>query len=388
MSYGEFLRRVATVFAFATFLILFWMLRGVFLVAFLSLILALFLGIPSSYLQRFGMGRRYAVTATVITTIAAAVLFLVFLVPVSVSSILVLIEELPDAYEQVVENYTEWRSEQNESFRSLLPELSSETTESTRKAIVPRTESTTRSIPIESVTSIILPSLGELGQIFASTIATIALIIIVSLFFLAAPIDYLRSFMYLIPPSHHEKAALLISEIHRALRGWMSAMALSITVTFSLVSIWLNIILEIPNGIAIGIIAGLMTLIPNIGVVVPLIPIVIFTLADDPSKLPAALIGYYFIQQIEGNFITPLFVKQQVNIPAGIVLMFQLVAAVLFGFLGILLAVPLLVVVMVVIRELYVYDMLGLRGKVIDVVYLQKEQKFKVVVKSSEAESA
>lgn len=383
MSYSEFLRRVATVFAFATFLALFWMLRGVFLIAFLSVILAMFLGTPVAYLQRLGLHRRYAVAITVVTTATVAVLFLLFLVPVSLSSVAVLIRELPEAYDLVVEDYTEWRNDQRESVRQLLPELSTQTSSGTiDKAIVPRAESDTSSepIPIDSITSVVLPSLGELGQLVANTLASVALIIIVSLFFLAAPLDYLEGFMYLVPPHYHQKAADLISEINRALRSWMSAISLSITTTFALVSIWLNIILQIPNGIAIGIIAGATTLIPNIGVVIPLIPIIVFTLADDPNKLPAALIGYYIIQQVEGNFITPFFVKQQANIPAGLVLLFQLVAAVLFGFLGIILAVPLLVVTMVIIRELYVFDILGLRHKTITVQFQDKERQFEVQV--------
>ena len=70
---------------------------------------------------------------------------------------------------------------------------------------------------------------------------------------------------------------------------------------------------------------------------------------------------YLLIQLLESNVLTPMVVKQQLSIPAAGMLMFQLVAALAFGFLGVLLAVPILAVIITLVRELYSYDALGLR---------------------------
>jgi hypothetical protein len=52
------------------------------------------------------------------------------------------------------------------------------------------------------------------------------------------------------------------------------------------------------------------------------------------------------------------------NIPAGLILLFQIIAGAVMGFLGILLAVPILAILITLVRELYVYDGLGKKGRV------------------------
>ncbi|MGF1506420.1 MAG: AI-2E family transporter, partial [Anaerolineae bacterium] len=67
------------------------------------------------------------------------------------------------------------------------------------------------------------------------------------------------------------------------------------------------------------------------------------------------------------RLITPSVMKAQLNIPAAALLPFQLIAAIFFGFLGLLLAVPLLAILVTLIRELYVFDVRGKRGNLPEV---------------------
>ena len=60
--------------------------------------------------------------------------------------------------------------------------------------------------------------------------------------------------------------------------------------------------------------------------------------------------------------ITPSIVKAELEIPAGGVMLFQLLVTLALGALGLLLAVPLLAVMIVLVREIYSYDLLGLRN--------------------------
>jgi hypothetical protein len=99
-----------------------------------------------------------------------------------------------------------------------------------------------------------------------------------------------------------------------------------------------------------------------------LIPIFVFTMAEDPSLMLRAIPAYLAIQLLESNVITPMLIRQELQLPSGGVLLFQLVAAALFGALGLLLAVPLLLVLVVLVREIYSYDILGLRAEKIEIV--------------------
>jgi hypothetical protein len=81
-----------------------------------------------------------------------------------------------------------------------------------------------------------------------------------------------------------------------------------------------------------------------------------------------AIVAYIVIGEIENKLITPTVIKNELNIPAGLILLFQLIAGALMGFLGILLAVPILAIIITLIRELYVYDGLGKAGRVTHIV--------------------
>jgi len=121
-------------------------------------------------------------------------------------------------------------------------------------------------------------------------------------------------------------------------------------------------LLGMPNAIVVAVFAGIATFIPNIGAFLPLIPIFIFTLASDPAQLVIYVPVYLLIQFTESNVITPSIVKAELKIPPGALMIFQLLVTLAFGALGLLLAVPLLAILIVLVREIYSYDLLGLRN--------------------------
>ena len=150
--------------------------------------------------------------------------------------------------------------------------------------------------------------------------------------------------------------------MYDTVRAWLTALSLSIAITTTLVWVILGLLLGMPNALVVAVFAGIATFIPNIGSVLPVIPIVVFTLASgDPSDVFLYVPVYLGIQLLESNVLTPSIVKAQLSIPAGLVLLFQLLVTLAFGALGLLLAVPMLAVLIVLVRELYSYDALGLR---------------------------
>ena len=157
----------------------------------------------------------------------------------------------------------------------------------------------------------------------------------------------------------------IIEELYSTLRIWITAQAISIAYTMVLVWVVLGWVLGMPNAFPVALVAGATTFIPNIGLFIPLIPIVVFTASDDISKLGIVVIAYILIQFSESNIFTPYVVKANLKIPAGAMLLFQIMATTLFGAVGLLLAVPLLAILITLVREIYSYDMLGLREKVV-----------------------
>src|SRR5690606_13773459 len=121
------------------------------------------------------------------------------------------------------------------------------------------------------------------------------------------------------------------NKLHRTVRTWISTLLLSISITMTLVWLILGLLLGIPNASIVAVFAGVATFVPNIGAFLPLIPIVIFTLASDPSQLLIMAPAYLLIQLIESNVITPSLVKAELDIPPGLLMLFQLLMTLAFG---------------------------------------------------------
>jgi predicted PurR-regulated permease PerM len=128
----------------------------------------------------------------------------------------------------------------------------------------------------------------------------------------------------------------------------------------------LGLFLGVPYAPIIAVFSGVATFIPTLGAFLPLIPIFIFTMATDPLLMVWAIPAYLIIH-LESNVITPMLIREELHLPSGGVLLFQLVGAALFGAFGLLLAVPLLLVLVVLVREIYSYDILGLRSEKIEI---------------------
>jgi predicted PurR-regulated permease PerM len=105
-----------------------------------------------------------------------------------------------------------------------------------------------------------------------------------------------------------------------------------------------------------------LTFIPNVGPVLSVIPPMAIALLDAPWKSLAVLGLYIGIQQLETNVLTPFVMAQQVSLLPAITLLSQVFFASFFGFLGLLLALPLTVVAQVWIQEVLITDVLDKWG--------------------------
>lgn len=361
MAYRDFFLRTLTVAVLALSAVTLWHVRQIVLMLFLAVIIAIALNIPVKYLQHLGVGRGVAIALTVFGTFYGLFTLSVMVVPDTLGQLRVLAADLPDAAEKAANEYETWR-QGSDVFRDALPEINYAKIQEDLFA-----DLGTHDIDLASVSQLALPVLGDVSNFLLAMVANLLIIFFVSIFLLVDPMDYLHGSVMLVPESYRNRFLEVISELRQAVVAWLLSVGIAMIVTS--VSIWvgMGLILHIPNARGIAMIAAASTIIPNVGSVIPFIPIIIFTVADDPAKLLVAIPMYILIQQVEANVITPQVVERQLAIPAAMTMVFQLISAILFGFLGILLAVPILAVVVTLVRELYVYDVLGFRGVKLDI---------------------
>jgi hypothetical protein len=146
------------------------------------------------------------------------------------------------------------------------------------------------------------------------------------------------------------------------LQRWFLGQLFSMMMSGVLITFVTGVILGLPNAVALGVVSGVMEFIPNFGSIIAVIPAVIIALAEDPILVPFTILAYLLTQQFQSNVIMPRIMSRQISIPAASILITQIIGAALFGFMGVLLALPLAIVVMVLVREVYVYDVLNARA--------------------------
>ncbi len=100
--------------------------------------------------------------------------------------------------------------------------------------------------------------------------------------------------------------------------------------------------------------AALVTFVPNVGGVVAVVPALLLATEQGSSAVLGVLALYLTIQTIESYLITPMIEEHQVELPPGMVIIAQLVAAILFGLWGIVFATPMFAVISLFVKRLYI----------------------------------
>jgi predicted PurR-regulated permease PerM len=122
--------------------------------------------------------------------------------------------------------------------------------------------------------------------------------------------------------------------------------------------------LGVPFAIPLGIITALLNFIPNIGPILASVPAILIAFSSSPTDALYVAILYLAVQNIDGFVTTPLIQERAVSLPPVLVIASQLLLAVIFGFLGLLVAVPLFAVAFVLVKMIYVEDILDRRVEV------------------------
>jgi predicted PurR-regulated permease PerM len=117
--------------------------------------------------------------------------------------------------------------------------------------------------------------------------------------------------------------------------------------------------LGIESALLLGLIAGLLEFIPLFGPILSAVPAIGVALADSPQKALYVALAFVVIQQLEGNLITPLLLKRRVDIPPALTIIGIALMGVIFGFLGLLIAEPLIAALLVTVKMVYVEDVVG-----------------------------
>lgn len=203
-------------------------------------------------------------------------------------------------------------------------------------------------------------SLGLAQTFFSSTfgaLTDVLILVILAAYLSVSPSVYRTGLLRILPVGWRSKTSELLSESADTLWHWMLGRMLAMAIVGFCFAVGLAI-LGVPMPIELGIFAGLVTFVPNLGGIAAVIPALLLASNESSSTVVGVLVLYLLIQFAESYFITPLVQQKQLQLPPAIVILAQVVSGLLFGLWGIMFATPLVAVVILLLRRLYVEDYL------------------------------
>jgi predicted PurR-regulated permease PerM len=203
--------------------------------------------------------------------------------------------------------------------------------------------------------------LANVGGIFSSTMGAVGnffVVILLAVYLAIEPRFYVRGFIKLFPVENRPRVREVMRAIFDTLRWWLIGKAGSMLFIGLLTWIGLSI-LGVPLALTLGLIAGLLSFIPNFGPIISAIPAILLAFIDKPITALYVLALFVGVQLVESNLVTPLIERETIELPPALTIVFQLALGIIIGGLGLVLATPILAVVMVVVQMVYIQDVLG-----------------------------
>lgn len=209
---------------------------------------------------------------------------------------------------------------------------------------------------------------GQLGAVtrylfsfLSSTVAVVTgiiLIVFMAIYIGSDPKTYYHGLLHLVPHHARPRAGEVLTAIGMTLRRWLVSQLVAMAVIGVVTGIGLKL-LGVKAAFALAILAGLLEFVPMVGPLLSAIPAVAMGFLDSPQKALLVALLYIAIQFLENHLLIPLLMKEGVDLPPVVTLIGLALMGLVFGFLGMLVAVPLLAAVMVAVKLLYVEGVVG-----------------------------
>lgn len=197
------------------------------------------------------------------------------------------------------------------------------------------------------------------GSLFRSA-AYVVVLMFAAVYLAAQPDRYRYGLLQLVPPQRRERIGEVLELIGATLRRWLvgQSIAMAVVGTLTGLGLW---ILGVGAPLALGMIAGLFAFVPYVGPILASAPAILMAATGGlaPALYTAALYGA--VHFVEGNLITPLVQAEVIELPPVVTMFAALVFGTLLGPVGVFLAAPLTVVLLVAVNTLYFEDALGER---------------------------
>lgn len=331
---------------------LLWFLAILFLLWFLyqvrSIVLLFFITGSIAYIinptitrfaHKLKLRKGLAIGIFYIMIISPIIAILILILPILGNQIMSLVRDIPKYYEFLVDSLKHLQDTIQTS-----PEMQ-KLLDSFLASIRPRIENYLATIGIKAFNFIVT---------LTNSIFTLILATVLNFYFLIDMENIEKWFMNILPQNIKDKTLNALKEINVSFKSFLKAQAI-LCLFVGLADGLGAWILGVNYALILGIIAGFTEIIPYLGPFLGAIPAIVIALTISPWKALEIAIWYLVVQQIEAHFVVPNVMGKTMGLHPLTVIFSLLVFGKLLGFLGVILAVP-IVAIMKIILKVYITD--------------------------------
>jgi predicted PurR-regulated permease PerM len=316
----------------------------VLLVVFLAIILAVYLNAVSGFLQRrFGVPDSLGLVAAVLLTLGGLTGVIFLIIPAVASQVQDLIANLP-----------RFLSDLDVSINRLLsrvPVLRRGVTDGTTPGVL----ATSLNEVFGFLRGALVPYLKGGVELIIETVS----VFVMALYMARNPGIYVEGVIGLIPPSRRPLGRVILYDLKLTLHAWVVGQIISMVLLAVLTTLGLWA-LGVPYFLAFGVFAGIAAIVPFFGTLFStVVPALLVLGVNGLPKAVAVILLGIGVHLIEANFVAPIVMERQVNLPPVITIAGVLLIGKLFGLAGLIIAVPILAFVMVLIRHILLGEVYG-----------------------------
>lgn len=196
-------------------------------------------------------------------------------------------------------------------------------------------------------------SFGRLTLFVGSAVGAVAsmiMVLVIGLFIAMEPRLYERGLQWMVPSDMRGEFAITIDRMAFTMRRLLAGRLLGMLVEGVL--IWLMLLFGgVPMALVLGILAGILAFIPNIGAIITGVLMVAVGFSAGVDTGYWAIFTYFLVQNFDGYVVIPMVAKRTVDMPPALTLSSQILASTLFGVLGLALADPMVAMIKVALER-------------------------------------
>ena len=313
-------------------------ITGVVLAFLLTILFSIILSAPVNYLHRRGLGRTWGMLAVIAAFAVVLYLFGLAVVPAVEAQSYQLVAAFPALVEEALALFNRVQgffglgarvSLNGESFSELGQQV---------------------------LTGGAVSTAAGVGLTVATAVSLGLVVLIATIYMVIRPEPWVEGFISLFPAGWRQRTREVLWELYHTVQRWFIGQLAAMTFIGVFWAVSLSVI-GVPFALLLGIFSGLISFIPYLGATISVVLPVLLALISEPFTVVYVILAFVVIQQIEGNILQPLLMSRAVDLHPALVIFAILTMGTLFGIVGVFVAVPLVAVLQVLVRELWVSRM-------------------------------